>query len=140
MRHLLCLLMLMTTTETSPVHAQQTVFRARAIASYNARGTMIGVHKMADPEEVSRCARFILVGRVVAVEYDDRKGIVNFFLKARNGEDRKVSLPKSLYKQLPSEAEMALPKLLSRGKRIRVAAYGCGDAAGVLEADEIRAL
>ena len=140
MRHLLWLVLLMTATETSPVYAQQTVFRARAIASYNARVMMIRVYKMADPEEVSRCSRFILIGRVVSVEYDDRREIVSFSLKTLNGEDRKVNLPNSLYEDLPSEAEMALPKLLSRGKRIRVVTYGRGASVGVLEADEIRAL
>ena len=140
MRHLLVLVLLMTVGESLPVYAQQTVFRARAIASYNARGTMIGVYKMADPEEVSRCGRSILFGRVVSVEYGNHREIVSFSLKARNGEDQKVNLPKSLYKDLPIEAEMALPKLLARGKRIRVVAYGCGTSVGVLEADEIRAL
>ena len=139
MRHLLCLLMLMTAASgISPVYAQH--IRARAVASYNARLTMIRVHKMLDPEEVSGCDRFILVGRVVSVEYDDRMEIVDFALKARNGESRRVNLPKSLYAQLPSEAERGLQKLLSRGKRIRVVAYGCGFSVGVLEADEIKAL
>ena len=140
MRHLLCLLILITpTAEISSIYAQHTRIRVRAVASYNAHGAMVRVYKMSDPEEVSGCERFILVGRVVSVEYDDRREIVNFSLKARNGESRKVNLPKSLYKQLPGEAERALPKLLSRGKRIRVVAYGCGVSLGVLEADEIRA-
>ena len=99
---------------------------------------MIRVYKMVDPEEVSGCDRFILVGRVVSVEYDERREIVTFSLKARNGESRRVNLPKSLYAQLPSEAETGLQKLLSRRKRIRVVAYGC--SVGVLEADEIKAL
>jgi hypothetical protein len=137
MRHLLCLLMLMTAVSgISAVYAQHT--RVRAVASYDARLTMIGVYKMSDPEEVSGCDRFILVGRVVSVAYDERSEIVTFSLKARNGESRRVNLPKSLYAQLPSEAERGLQKLLSRGKRIRVVAYGC--SVGVLEADEIRAL
>ena len=71
---------------------------------------------------------------------DDRREILSFSLKPRNGEDRKVNLPNSLNKQLPTEAEMALPKLLSRGKRVRVVVYGCGASVGVIEADEIRAL
>lgn len=141
MRHLLCLLILMTpAAELSSIYAQHSSIRARAVASYNARGTMVRVYRMSDPEEVSGCERFILAGRVVSVEYDDRSGIVKFSLKDRNSESRKVNLPKSLYKQLPSEAEMALPKLLSRGKRVRVVAYGCDVSVGVLEADEIRAL
>ena len=139
MQYLLCLLLLMTAgSGILPIHAQHTV--ARAVASYDARLTMIGVHKMLDPEEVSGCNRFTLVGRVVSVEYDDRREIVNFSLKTRNGESRRVNLPKSLYAQLPGEAERGLEKLLSRGKRIRVIAYGCGVSAGVLEADEIKAL
>ena len=91
MGHFLWLLMLMTAMETSTVYSQQTVFRARAIASYNAHGTMIRAYKRADPQEVSRCGRFILVGRLVSIEYDDGREIRSFSLKARNGEDRKAN-------------------------------------------------
>ena len=118
----------------STVYAQHT--RARAVASYDARLTMIRVYKMADPKEVAGCDRFILVGRVISVEYNERREIVTFSLKARNGESRRINLPKSLYAQLPIEAETGLQKLSSTGKRIRVVAYDC--SVGVLETDEIR--
>jgi hypothetical protein len=124
--------------EISDIYAQTNI-RARAVASYR-RGTMFRIQKMSDPVEVSGCDRFVLVGTVESVGYDDRSEIVNFSLKARNGKSRRVNLPKTLYQQLPVEAEMALPKLLSRGRRLRAVAYGCVASADALEADEIKAL
>lgn len=141
MRHLkfFCLLIFLTAAlESSVVCAQN--FHARAVAHYR-RGTMFMLDKMADPKAVSRCSRLVLVGTVASVEYDNQRQIVNFSLTAQNGRTRKVYLPKLLYeRQLPSEAEVGLSRLVARGKRIRVVAYGCGSSAGELEADQIRAL
>lgn len=134
-----CLLVFLTAAlESSVVYAQN--FHARAVAHYR-RGTMFMLDKMADPTEVSRCSRLVLVGTVASVEYDNQRQIVNFSLTERNGRSRKVYLPKLLYeRQLPSEAEVGLSRLVARGKRIRVVAYGCVSTAGELEADQIRSL
>jgi hypothetical protein len=135
---LFCLLTLVSVAlEISVVDAQN--FRARAMASYNDRG-MIGVSRMSALGKVSGCVRLVMVGTVVSVESDDRREIVNFSFETRNGRSRKVYLSKSLYKELPSEAEQGLARLLARGKRIRVKAYRCGGSDGMLEADEIRTL
>ena len=96
---------------------------------------------MSDPAKVSGCDRFVLAGKVISVDDDDRGQIVSFSLKGRNGRSHKFYLPEFLYEtQLPIEAERTLPGLLAEGKRVRVAAYSCGGSAGDLVADEIRAL
>ena len=142
MQHIkfLCLLMFITAALEMPVVSAQT-FRARAMATYNRRGTMIMLQRMSDPKVISGCSRLVLVGTVVSVEYDKQRQIVNFSLQARNGMRRKVHLPKLLYEQqLPIEAEVGLSKLIAGGKRIRVLAYDCRNTARELEADEIKAL
>lgn len=141
MRHLkfvFLLILIAGALDLSVVDAQS--FHARAVGHYR-RGTMFMLDKMADPKEVSGCSRSVLAGKVVFVAYDDQRQIVNFSLQLRNGRIHKVYLPKLLYEQqLPSEAEAGLSKIVAPGKRIRVVAYGCGDAARELEADQIRAL
>ncbi|HEV2827580.1 MAG TPA: hypothetical protein VGW76_08225 [Pyrinomonadaceae bacterium] len=140
MHHLkfFCLLVSLTAVlESSSVFAQD--FQARAVAHYR-RGTMFMLDRMADPKEISGCSRRVLAGTISAVEYDNQKQIVNFSLTLRNDGTRKVYLPKLLYeRQLPSEAEVGLSRLVDRGKRIRVVAYACASSAGELEADQIRA-
>ena len=114
-------------------------FHARAVAHYR-RGTMFMLDRMADPKEISGCSRLVLVGTVAAAEYDHQGQIVNFSLTPRNDRTRRIYLPKLLYeRQLPSEAEVGLSRLVDKGKRIRVVAYGCGSSDGELEADQIRA-
>jgi hypothetical protein len=133
-----CLLIFLTAVlESSAVCAQD--FQARAVAHYR-RGTMFMLDRMADPKTISGCSRLVMAGTVAAVEYDNQNQIVNFSLILRNDRTRRVSLPKLLYeRQLPSEAEVGLSRLVDRGKRIRVVAYGCEGSAGELEADQIRA-
>lgn len=141
MRHLKFVFLLMLIAgalDFSAVVAQN--FHARAVGHYR-QGSMFMLDKMADPKEVSGCSRSVLAGRVVSVEYDNQRQIVNFSLQVRNGRIHKVYLPKLLYEQqLPSEAEAGLSKMVAPGKRIRVVAYGCGEAARKLEADQIKAL
>lgn len=140
MRHLnffFCLLLMTTPLDISAVNAQ--IFHARAEGHYR-RGTMIMLDKMSDPKKVSECNRAVLAGRVVSVKYDNQRQIVSFSLQVRS-RTHSVYLPELLYEQqLPSEAEMGLYRLVAPGKRIRVVAYGCGDPARELEADQIRAL
>jgi hypothetical protein len=135
---LFCLLIFLTAVlEGSLVFAQN--FHARTVGNYR-RGTMFMLDQMADPKEISGCSRVVLVGTVAVVEYDNQNQILNFSLTLRNDRTRKVNLPKLLYeRQLPSEAEVGLSRLVDRGKRIRVVAYGCGSSAVELEADQIRA-
>lgn len=135
---LFCLLIFLTAALQGAVVCAQN-FHARAVAHYR-RGTMFMLDRMADPKEISGCSRLVLVGTVAALEYDNQNQIVNFSLTLRKGSPRIVYLPKLLYeRQLPSEAEVGLSRLVDRGKRIRVVAYGCRNSAGELEADQIRA-
>jgi hypothetical protein len=134
----LCLLICLTAVLGNPGICAQD-FHARVMAHYR-RGTMFMLDRMADPKEISGCSRRVLVGTVAAVEYDNQNQIVNFALTLRNDGTRKVYLPKLLYeRQLPSEAEVGLSRLVAGGKRIRVVAYSCGRSDGELEAEQIRA-
>jgi hypothetical protein len=141
-RHLrlFCLLALAVAASGIPAAYAQTRFHARPVGSYDGRGVMFRLHKIADPKDVAGCERLVLVGIVESAEHNDRKEIVSFSLKARNGGARTVNLSTSLYPQLPVEAEIGLSKLLSKGRRVRVVAYSCAASPDALEADEIRAL
>lgn len=133
-----CLVAIVIAASGITVTYAQTIFRARAVGSYNSRGVMHRLHKMSDPAKVSGCDRIILVGTVQSATDNDKNEIVNFSMKIRSGERRTVNLSSALYPQLPIEAEIGLSRLLTQGKRIRVVAYSC-EGVG-LEADEIRAL
>ena len=141
MRHvkLLCSLAFAAAASGVPAVYAQTRFHARPVAGYR-RNVMFRLQKIADPKDVAGCDRLVLTGAVESAEHNERKEITSFSLKARDGAMRAVNLSASLYPQLPVEAETGLAKLLSRGRRVRVVAYGCPASAGALEADEIRAL
>lgn len=141
MRHqkLLCLLALSAAASGISTSFAQTIIRARAVGSYR-EGVMFRLHKMSDPKAVSECKRVVVIGTVESAEQNDQNEIVKFSLKTRNGETQTINLPEALYPQLPIEAEHGLAKMLTEGKKVRVATYECPSAVGVLEADEIRVL
>lgn len=101
---------------------------------------MIGISKMSDARIRSRCNRIVLMGIVISVEHNERQEITGLILETRDAGNRSVRLAKTLYDELPGEAEASLPGLLAKGKGIRVTTYSCAAAPETTEADEIRAL
>jgi hypothetical protein len=94
---LVCVIALITPTFGAPrVGVQDEIVREKAVAGYDASGTMFRIRRMLDPKEVSECSRSIRIGNVVSVERSDENEIVSFLLRGRH-KDHEIRLPKSLY-------------------------------------------
>ena len=134
-----CLCLAIVAVNAATAVFAQTRIHTRAEASWK-RGSMIGVSRMSSAATRSRCNRRVLVGRVVSVALNDRQELAGFVLETKDAGNPNVQLAKTLYDELPMEAEAALPQLLARGKGVRVTAYRCKGRSEAPEADEIRAL
>lgn len=115
---------------TITVSARAQDGKARAL--YDESWRMVEISNLVTSEEQTTCARFVKVGRVVEVRYDNQHNVADFTIKGRGVW--RFSLKEA---DIDEADARRLPTLLKEGQRLRVVAFGCGAAAAILDAANI---